>query len=169
MHGNPGGGTKWNWVCDPHRLSCACPSVCPTRVRVYVLPSRLLPPRAGTQVHRPTALRKKTIDFHLPPRSRAPRSTKAARIEATPLGRLARPARPAFRSGKTMALRSVSLRCHPDTETEIERPRPGGWAEDEMKWLPDRAFPLMNFDTCPVCRFESNVYLTCGRILRCVN
>lgn len=67
MHGNPDGGTKWNWVCD-HLLLCACRCTCTTTcirmrgrlrphvrmcVHIYMCARALYFPRE--QVHRPTS------------------------------------------------------------------------------------------------------------------
>lgn len=137
MHGNPDGGTKWNWVCDPLRPPCACPSVC-ARAR-----------NTGASAYGTT---EENYWFSFTPAESCPVfhgvvcEGKKQALRPRTLGRLARPARsPCIRSGRQRPRVSEPAVPSGNRATKIERMRTGA---GETKWISDRAFHS-NFDTRP--------------------
>lgn len=138
MHGNPGGGTKWNWVCDPLRAFVCVP------VRVARAP--VLSPRGntGTSVYGTT---EENYWFSFTPRSRALRSMRSARKEAplpslNPPRSLGTARSPCIRAGRQWP--RVSEPAVPFGNRDENRANGGAGEGNEMGFR--QGLPSTNFD-----------------------
>lgn len=119
MHGNPGRRNKVKLGLRPPPTFGVRARPCGPRACMRTSTS----PRGNTGCIGLRHYGRKLLIFIYPAES-CPAFHEGCEERSTPLGRLARPVRPAF-GREDNGPGSVSLRCHPETETKIERMRKG--------------------------------------------